>query len=154
MKNNKKGFTLIELLAVIVILAIIALIATPIVLNIISKARKSAAQDSVYGMMSAIEYAYFESLLDSSADSYMNLPIKVKCTKNSCNIMTTNEAGEEVAGADVKSKGTQPTAGTFILQGTDAAGKEGQFKDVAADDPIVANGFNCTITNQVVSCEK
>ena len=31
----KKGFTLIELLAVIVILAIIALIATPIILNII-----------------------------------------------------------------------------------------------------------------------
>ena len=31
----KKGFTLIELLAVIVILAIIALIATPIVLEII-----------------------------------------------------------------------------------------------------------------------
>ena len=32
---NKKGFTLVELLAVIVILAIIALIATPIVINII-----------------------------------------------------------------------------------------------------------------------
>ena len=34
--NKKGGFTLIELLAVIVILAIIALIATPIVLNIIN----------------------------------------------------------------------------------------------------------------------
>ena len=33
----KKGFTLIELLAVIVILAIIALIATPIVLSIIDE---------------------------------------------------------------------------------------------------------------------
>ena len=33
---NKKGFTLIELLAVIVILAIIALIATPIILGIIN----------------------------------------------------------------------------------------------------------------------
>ncbi|MCI8544918.1 MAG: prepilin-type N-terminal cleavage/methylation domain-containing protein, partial [Bacilli bacterium] len=39
---RKKGFTLIELLAVIVILAVIALIATPIILNIIEKARKSA----------------------------------------------------------------------------------------------------------------
>ena len=38
----KKGFTLIELLAVIIILAIIALIATPIVLNVINDARKSA----------------------------------------------------------------------------------------------------------------
>ncbi len=42
----KKGFTLIELLAVIVILAIIALIATPIILNIIEDSRKSAAIDS------------------------------------------------------------------------------------------------------------
>ena len=32
---NKKGFTLIELLAVIVILAVIALIATPMILNVI-----------------------------------------------------------------------------------------------------------------------
>ena len=33
----KKGFTLIELLAVIIILAIIALIATPIILNMFEK---------------------------------------------------------------------------------------------------------------------
>ena len=40
---NKKGFTLIELLAVIVILAIIALIATPIVLNIIEDTKQQAS---------------------------------------------------------------------------------------------------------------
>ena len=39
---NKKGFTLIELLAVIVILAIIALIATPIILGMIDSAKKQA----------------------------------------------------------------------------------------------------------------
>ena len=39
----KKGFTLIELLAVIVILAIIALIATPIVLSIINDSKESAS---------------------------------------------------------------------------------------------------------------
>ena len=38
MKN--KGFTLIELLAVIVILAIIALIATPTILGVIEKSKK------------------------------------------------------------------------------------------------------------------
>ena len=42
-----KGFTLIELLAVIVILAVIALIATPIILNIIEDARDSAKQRSL-----------------------------------------------------------------------------------------------------------
>ena len=48
--KNKKGFTLIELLAVIIILAVIALIATPIVLNVIDNARKSANKDSAYGL--------------------------------------------------------------------------------------------------------
>ena len=36
MKEKNKGFTLVELLAVIVILALIALIATPIILNVVS----------------------------------------------------------------------------------------------------------------------
>lgn len=39
----KKGFTLIELLAVIIILAIIALIATPIVLDVVDDAKDSVA---------------------------------------------------------------------------------------------------------------
>ena len=33
---NKKGFSLVELLAVIVILAIVALVTTPIILNVIN----------------------------------------------------------------------------------------------------------------------
>ena len=49
--KNKKGFTLIELLAVIIILAVIALIATPIVLNVVDNARKSANKDSAYGLL-------------------------------------------------------------------------------------------------------
>ena len=44
---RKSGFTLIELLAVIVILAIIALIATPIILGIISDAREQSNERSV-----------------------------------------------------------------------------------------------------------
>ena len=56
MKQNKKGFTLIELLAVIVILAIIALIATPIILSMINNARESAAKSSALGYVESIEY--------------------------------------------------------------------------------------------------
>ena len=51
----KKGFTLIELLAVIVILAVIALIATPIVLNVIEKAKIGSAESSMLGYVDAIE---------------------------------------------------------------------------------------------------
>ena len=44
---NNKGFTLIELLAVVVILAIIALIVTPMVLGIIEDAREESNKRSV-----------------------------------------------------------------------------------------------------------
>jgi len=56
-KMSKKGFTLIELLAVIVILAIIALIATPIVLNIIKDSRESATLRSAENYMDAVNNA-------------------------------------------------------------------------------------------------
>lgn len=56
MKN--KGFTLIELLAVIVILAIIALIATPIILGIINDARKGSAEESAKLIVGNVELAY------------------------------------------------------------------------------------------------
>ena len=61
---KRKGFTLIELLAVIVILAIIALIAVPVIMNIISEARKSAFEDTAYGIISAGEMYYAQALLD------------------------------------------------------------------------------------------
>ena len=50
----KRGFTLIELLAVIVILAIIALIATPIILGIINDAREESNERSVELYASAV----------------------------------------------------------------------------------------------------
>lgn len=54
MRSNK-GFTLIELLAVIVILAIIALIATPTILGVIETAREGAASSSALGYIDAVE---------------------------------------------------------------------------------------------------
>lgn len=55
--NKKRGFTLIELLAVIVILAVIALIATPIIMNVINDSKKGAAKDSAFGYIKAVELA-------------------------------------------------------------------------------------------------
>ena len=54
---RKNGFTLIELLAVIVILAIIALIATPIILGIINDAREKANERSVELYAAAVKNA-------------------------------------------------------------------------------------------------
>ncbi len=53
--KNKKGFTLIELLAVIVVLAIIALIATPIVMNTIKNAKKGAAERTADNYIKQVE---------------------------------------------------------------------------------------------------
>ena len=52
---KKKGFTLVELLAVIVILAIIAVIATPLILNVIDNAKKGASESSALGYIEGIE---------------------------------------------------------------------------------------------------
>ena len=53
--KTKKGFTLIELLAIIVILAIVALIATPIVLNIIKDSNQSAVLVSAGNYLGIID---------------------------------------------------------------------------------------------------
>ena len=54
MKKCKNGFTLIELLAVIIILAIVALIATPIILDVVDDARKSAGLSESNMILSGI----------------------------------------------------------------------------------------------------
>jgi len=52
---KRKGFTLIELLGVIVVLAVIALITTPVILGVIEKARKGASEQSALGYVDAVE---------------------------------------------------------------------------------------------------
>ena len=48
---KRKGFTLIELLGVIVVLAVIAIITTPVILGVIEKSKKGALQSSGYGLV-------------------------------------------------------------------------------------------------------
>ena len=63
---KKRGFTLIELLAVIVVLAIIALIATPIVMNTIKNAKKGAAERSADNYIKQVETAVAEERLNKN----------------------------------------------------------------------------------------
>ena len=60
---NKRGFTLIELLAVIVILAIIALIATPIVLSIINQSKESARLRSAEMYLKGVETSVASAII-------------------------------------------------------------------------------------------
>ena len=71
---NNKGFTLIELLAVIVILAIIALIATPIILDLIADAREQAKKRSAELVYTGVQYAYTSALYSTTEDTEVGEP--------------------------------------------------------------------------------
>ena len=62
---KKKGFTLIELLAVIVVLAVIALIATPIVLNLVKTAKIGSAEQSITGYVKAVENTIIKDMINN-----------------------------------------------------------------------------------------
>ena len=73
LKNKKKslkltilGFTLIELLAVVIILAIVALIATPIILNVIKEAQDSADMSSAQLIANEGHNYYAGAMLDET----------------------------------------------------------------------------------------
>lgn len=60
----KKGFTLIELLAVVIVLAVISVVATPIIIDVVEDAKASANKSSVYGIIDSAKLYYAESMLD------------------------------------------------------------------------------------------
>ena len=70
MRKNREGFTLIELLAVIVILAVIALIATPLIMNVINDAKKGAARDAGYSVIKAGELKAATSGIENTKPPY------------------------------------------------------------------------------------
>ena len=92
MREKKKGFTLIELLAVIVILAVIALIATPIVLNLINTAKKGAFKRSVENTLRGAKLYYTSSLLQPSGAK----EIIFTCQNNEC--ISNNNEKLEISG--------------------------------------------------------
>ena len=90
---KRKGFTLIELLAVIVILSVIALITTPMILNIIEETRKKASIESVNGILDAAEKYEITSILEGEETRRFEFPEDTK----------------------LQYKGTKPESGTLII---------------------------------------
>ena len=109
-KLKKKGFTLIELIAVLVIMAIIALIVTPLVMSIIRKARISADKRSVDAYGRSIELAIAGYLLDNGKfpTEVSQLTIEYSGNKVECETTQINTdssvylAGCTVAGRNVE----------------------------------------------------
>lgn len=131
MKMNKKGFTLIELLAVIVILAVIALIAVPQVLKILNQARKSAAEDSAYGVLSAAESFTATYMLEHQGDWTGTLTFTCNGTKCS--------SGD----IDLDIKGTIPKSGTIVLDNNGVA---------TIGTSLQINNYYCSQSGDKVAC--
>ena len=103
MKEKNKGFTLVELLAVIVILALIALIATPIILNVINDAKKQAAKDSAYGYMDAVEKYIVSSELEGKSIKDGTYRVEDLNKKISVKGSTPDNGNIEIKNSSVKS---------------------------------------------------
>ena len=132
---KKKGFTLIELLAVIVILAIIALIATPIVMNVIENSKKGAVERGAENYKNAVETAIMEARLDEiiiSDGTYSLADLKTKVGEIEVN------GTKATKGTIVIKDGQVQDASTFTLNGrvvniVDSVGKVGDFGTPVSD---------------------
>ena len=102
---KSKGFTLIELLAVIVILAIIALIATPIVLDIINDARNSSQLRSTDFYLNAVEHSITKKMMNDPTFK-----------PNSCYVQSDGNLKCNETEVKVEVKGEVPTSGIVDLE--------------------------------------
>ena len=102
---NKKGFTLIELLAVIVILAIIAVITTPVILNVIEGARLNSAKDKAWGTIDAARLAYSKDQTSSGENELYTLGTPI----------TFGSGNEKVGSAKITVSGERAKSGTVVI---------------------------------------
>lgn len=107
--GKNKGFTLIELLAVIVIISVIALIATPIIMNVIDKSKNGAAKDSAYGYIKAVELELVNQVLNN------NVKMDGSYLIDDGNLMYYNSVISKVETLNVSYKGTKPK-GTIVVK--------------------------------------
>ena len=133
--KNRKAFTLIELISVLVILAILALIVTPFVLNMIKKARTAADKKSIDAYGRSIELAVAGYLLDKGdfPDSINDLTIEYNGDEVVCSTKTLNEAKVYLAGCTVA--GRTVTGYTY-----GKAGEEELKFDYKIGDEVTYNG--------------
>ena len=97
----KNGFTLIELLAVIVILAVLALIAAPLVFNIIEDARVNAKIVSSDNYLKAVEFSIAKGVMENKRlkdGTYPIMPNGNICRTDLSGTLCSNEMIVEVSG--------------------------------------------------------
>jgi len=125
-KLTTLGFTLIELLAVIVILAIIALIATPIILNIIGSSKKSAVLRSGELYLKNVETTIARENLKTQLNP-------TRCTIKVDGNLTCIDKDNKETDIIIESTGNKPSSGTIILE----KGKITEVTDVKLDGYVL-----------------
>ena len=138
MNKKNRGFTLIELLAVIVILAVIALIATPLIMGTITKAKKNAAIDSAYGYMRAMETSIGRIHVEDASKIMEQEEITFTVDDNGESLVTDG------ATMEVNYKGSKPEDG-----GTLTYDKNGRV----VRGTLTIGGYTVTITNDKATIE-
>ena len=108
---KRKGFTLIELLAVIVVLAIIALIATPIVMNTIKKSKKGAAERSADNYIKQVETAVAEERLNKN--EVLEGEYQITSDGNLCRDKSASCSDDNKI--KIEMSGTKPTSGKIKI---------------------------------------
>ena len=119
---NKKGFTLIELLAVIVVLAVIALIATPIVLNLVKTAKIGSAEQSVTGYVKAVENTIIKDMINNK---------EVSDGTYKYNSIEADISGKRPTGGKYTVKNGKVESGNFCVDGYTIEYKNGQSKKIS-----------------------
>ena len=107
---KEKGFTLIELLAVIIILSIIALIAVPVVSNIIASTRVKAAETTTLAVLRAAKIYYGNEEISGTFRG-----AKFKCDGSSCKKCTNATCSTTDANTILKFEGTVPDSGIIEI---------------------------------------
>ena len=119
---KKKGFTLIELLAVIVVLAVIALIATPIVLNLVKTAKIGAAEQSVTGYVKAVENTIIKDMINNKEVSDGNYKY---------NSIEADISGKRPTSGEYIVKNGKVESGNFCVDGYKIEYKNGTSKKIS-----------------------
>ncbi len=119
---KKKGFTLIELLAVIVVLAVIALIATPIVLNLVKTAKIGAAEQSVTGYVKAVENTIIKDMINNK---------EVSDGTYKYNSIEADISGKRPTSGKYTVKNGKVESGNFCVDGYKIEYKNGQSKKIS-----------------------
>jgi prepilin-type N-terminal cleavage/methylation domain-containing protein len=101
MKWNK-GFTLVELLGVIIVIAVVALIASPIALNVMNKSKEKSFALEMENLVKAARHYYSKQQLEISSNV----------------IFDYQNNGKNSAGETLSLSGSRPKRGTVTITPT------------------------------------